>query len=66
MVSTLMSTPQDPTKPLWQFQYIENYRGGSAVVARIHHCIADGVALIRVLLGLTDDSPTGSPKTRRS
>jgi WS/DGAT/MGAT family acyltransferase len=65
LVSTIMSTPLDFSKPLWQFQYIENYRGGSAVVARIHHCIADGVALVRVLLGLTDDSPKGSPKTRR-
>jgi WS/DGAT/MGAT family acyltransferase len=61
-----MSTPLDPSKPLWQFQYIENYRGGSAVVARIHHCIADGIALVRVLLGMTDDSPEGSPKVRRA
>ena len=66
MVSTLMSTPLDPTKPLWQFQYIENYRNGSALVARIHHCIGDGIALVRVLLGMTDDSPKGSPKVRRS
>jgi len=66
MVGNLMSTPLDPTKPLWQFQYIENYRGGSAVVARIHHCIADGIALVRVLLGMTDDSPEGSPKVRRA
>jgi WS/DGAT/MGAT family acyltransferase len=66
MVSTIMSTPLDFSKPLWQFQYIENYRGGSAVVARIHHCIADGIALVRVLLSLTDDSPKGSPKTRRT
>ena len=66
MVSTLMSTPLDPTKPLWQFQYIENYRGGSAVVARIHHCIGDGIALVRVLLGMTDDSPKGSPTVRRT
>jgi len=66
MVSTLMSTPLDTTKPLWQFQYIENYRGGSAVVARIHHCIADGIALVKVLLGMTDDSPTGSPSVRRT
>ncbi len=65
MVSSLMSTPLDYSKPLWQFQYIENYRGGSAVVARIHHCIADGIALVRVLLGMTDDSPTGSPHARR-
>ena len=66
MVSTLMSTPLDFSKPLWQFQYIENYRGGSAVVARIHHCIADGVALVRVLLGMTDDSPKGTPSMRRT
>jgi len=66
MVSTIMSTPLDFSKPLWQFQYVENYRGGSALVARIHHCIADGIALVRVLLSLTDDSPNGSPKTRRT
>ena len=66
MVSILMSTPLDMTKPLWQFQYIENYRGGSALVARVHHCIGDGIALVRVLLGMTDDSPQGSPAARRS
>jgi WS/DGAT/MGAT family acyltransferase len=66
MVSNLMSTPLDATKPLWQFQYIENYRGGSAVVARVHHCIGDGIALVRVLLGMTDDSPQGSPAVRRT
>jgi WS/DGAT/MGAT family acyltransferase len=35
-------------------------------VARIHHCIGDGIALVRVLLSLTDDSPKGSPRTRRT
>ncbi len=65
MVSVLMSTPLDMTKPLWQFQYIENYRGGSAVVARIHHCIADGIALVRLLLAMTDDSPTPGGRARR-
>ena len=65
MVSTLMSTPLDSTKPLWQIQYIENFGDGSALVARLHHCIADGIALVRVLLGMTDDSPTGSAKVRR-
>jgi len=63
MVSTLMSTPLDFSKPLWQFQFIENYRGGCALVARIHHCIADGIALVRVLLDMTDDSP-GTARTR--
>lgn len=66
MVSTLMSTPLDFSKPLWQFLYIENYRGGSALVARLHHCIADGIALVRLLLSMTDDSPLGTPGMRRT
>ena len=65
LVSDLMSTPLDYSKPLWQMQHIEKFQGGSALVVRIHHCIADGIALIRVLLGMTDDSPTGSPAVRR-
>lgn len=71
MVSNLMSTPLDFSKPLWQFQFIENYRGGCALVGRIHHCIADGIALVRVLLDMTDDSPEGGttrrvPRQRRA
>jgi len=53
-VSTLASTPLDQTKPLWQFHLVESYQGGSALIARIHHCYADGIALVQVLLSLTD------------
>ncbi len=56
-VSDLMSTPLDYNKPLWQFHIVENYGDGFAIVGRLHHCIADGIALMRVLLSLTDDSP---------
>ncbi len=66
LASTLMSTPLDYSKPLWHFQYVENFGSGSAIIVRIHHCIADGIALVRVLLSLTDDSPQGSPKARRT
>ncbi|RMF55863.1 MAG: wax ester/triacylglycerol synthase family O-acyltransferase [Calditrichaeota bacterium] len=57
LVGQLMSTPLDFNKPLWQFHFIENYQGGSAVIGRLHHCIADGTALVRVLLSLTDETP---------
>lgn len=57
LVSDLTSTPLDMSKPLWQFHLVENYNGGSALVARIHHCYADGISLIRVLLSMTDGSP---------
>ncbi|MCC6851258.1 MAG: wax ester/triacylglycerol synthase family O-acyltransferase [Rubrivivax sp.] len=50
----LAATPLDPNRPLWQFDLIEDYEGGSAIVVRIHHCIADGIALISVMLSLTD------------
>ncbi len=55
-VASQMSQSLDHGKPLWQFQLVENYRGGAALIARIHHCIADGIALIGVLLSLTDAS----------
>ena len=56
-VSDLASTPLNPSRPLWQFHYIENYVDGPVVVTRIHHCYADGIALVQVMLTLTDDSP---------
>ena len=53
----------DPTHPLWQFELIEKYEGGSAVIARIHHCIGDGIALISVMLSITDGG--GDPPRRK-
>jgi WS/DGAT/MGAT family acyltransferase len=44
----------DKHRPLWQFHLVESYQGGSALVARIHHSYADGIALVQVLLSLTD------------
>ncbi|WP_454830691.1 WS/DGAT/MGAT family O-acyltransferase [Pseudoxanthomonas wuyuanensis] len=65
-VSQMASTPLDKTKPLWQFHLVEKYGGGSALVARIHHSYADGIALVQVLLSLTDTSrkPDGSSELR--
>jgi len=59
----MVSQPLDDTKPLWQFTLIENYLGGSALLVRIHHCIADGIALVGVMLKLTDTDPAGDTGT---
>lgn len=61
LASDLMSTPLDFSKPLWQFHLVEDYQGGSAVILRIHHCYADGIALIHVLLSLTDPEANTPP-----
>ncbi len=62
LVSQLASTPLDKTKPLWQFHLVENYAEGPAVISRIHHCYADGIALVQVLLSLTEDNAADSLK----
>ena len=46
--------PLDPMHPRWQFELVEDHEGGSALIARIHHCIADGIALISVMMSLVD------------
>lgn len=65
MVADLASERLDKGKPLWQMHLVENYRGGSALITRIHHCIADGIALIGVLLNMTDEDPN-APDTPRA
>ena len=61
LVSELMGVPLDFGKPLWHMHVIDGYRGGSVILARIHHSLADGIALVRVLLSLTDESPNPKP-----
>ncbi len=53
-VGELAATPLDPKHPLWQLRLIEDLDGQSALITRIHHCIADGIALISVMLSITD------------
>ena len=65
LVASLASERLDRRRPLWQMHLVENYRGGSALITRIHHCIADGIALIGVLLNLTDRDPN-APDTPRA
>ena len=66
-VAELATTPLHAKHPLWQLHLIEDYpdvqgRRGSALIARIHHCIADGIALISVMLSITDG---GKPPPER-
>ena len=58
-VAGLATQRLDPKRPLWQIHLIEDYTGpdgvkGSAMIVRIHHCIADGIALISVTMSLVD------------
>ena len=60
LVGDLASMPLARDKPLWDAYLVDGYGSGSALVLRIHHCIADGIALARVMLSLTDADPLGA------
>jgi diacylglycerol O-acyltransferase / wax synthase len=57
LVSELVASPLDRSKPLWDMYLFDRPGGGCAVVVRIHHCIVDGIALAQVMLSLTDATP---------
>lgn len=57
-VAGLMSKPLPMDRPLWQAHVLTGPTV-SVVVQRFHHAIADGTALVRVLLDMTTDTPEG-------
>src|SRR4051794_17139281 len=65
-VGALASEPLDPDRPLWHFLLVEDYEGGSALLARVHHCIGDGIALTSVMLSITDGGSDPPRRQRRS
>lgn len=64
-VADLASTPLNPSRPLWEMHLVDTSIGGQALVTRIHHSIADGIALVGVLLSMADDSPLPLPRSTR-
>ncbi len=61
LVSELMSASLDFSKPLWQMHVVDGYGDGGAIIVRLHHAMADGMALVGVLLALTEMSPSAKP-----
>ncbi len=64
-VGELAMTPLDRARPLWHMHLVESYDGGSALIVRIHHCIADGIALIAVMMSLVDGGAPPPERKRR-
>jgi WS/DGAT/MGAT family acyltransferase len=57
LVSDLMTMPLDRNRPLWHVYMVDGFGEDAAMIVRMHHCIADGIALARVMLSLTDSEP---------
>jgi diacylglycerol O-acyltransferase / wax synthase len=53
-VGSFLATPLPRDRPLWDIHVVDGLREGSAIYVRLHHALADGIALTQVLLSLTD------------
>jgi WS/DGAT/MGAT family acyltransferase len=60
LISDIASAPLDHAQPLWQVHVVDDVEGGSALIMRCHHCIADGTAMMTVIGKLFDIAP-GAP-----
>ena len=67
VVSTLVGTPLNMARPPWQMHLVENYGPGCALICRMHHSLADGVALIHVILSVADtEAGDSQPDTEQA
>lgn len=52
----VMERRLDRERPLWECWIVEGLEGGRwAILMKIHHCIADGIATMRMFSALSDD-----------
>ncbi len=58
IASEILSTSLDRTRPLWDITLVRGLEGGrTGLVARIHHCLADGIAGVELMTVLMNASP---------
>jgi diacylglycerol O-acyltransferase / wax synthase len=61
VIGEVASTPLDRSRPLWEFHFAEGLAGGRfALIGKIHHALADGVASVNLLARAMDprEAPT--------
>src|SRR5689334_9324876 len=55
-VADAMERRLDRDRPLWECWIVEGLADGRwAVLMKIHHCVADGIATMQILSGMSDD-----------
>ncbi|BBZ47305.1 diacylglycerol O-acyltransferase [Mycobacterium parmense] len=65
VIGEVASTPLDRGRPLWEFHFAEGLSGGRcALIGKIHHALADGVASVNLLSRAMDleDGPATSER----
>ena len=61
LAGQILSEPLDRSRPLWQLTVVEGLaRGRTAIVAKMHHALVDGIAAVDVSTVILDPTPEGS------
>jgi diacylglycerol O-acyltransferase len=62
LTGKIFSTVMDRQRPLWDLVLVHGLRGDrSALITRVHHCLADGIAGVGLMSTMLD--PTPEPRT---
>ena len=62
LASNILSTHLDRQRPLWDITLVRGLEGNrSGMIARIHHCLADGIAGVGIMNVLMSTSPVPEP-----
>ena len=59
LVAAHRTEPIDHDGPLWRVLWVDRYLGGSAIVLRSHHAMADGMRMVQLAVSLFDATPKG-------
>ena len=59
LIATQRVLPLDRGEPLWRAVLVDGFHGGSAVLFRGHHSIADGIRMVQLVLRVFDTAPDG-------
>ncbi len=62
LTGKLLGKVMDRQRPLWDLTLVRNLKGDrTGLIARMHHCLADGIAGVGIMSALMDASPTPAP-----
>lgn len=66
LIASQRTVPLDRSEPLWHAVLVDGFHGGSAVLFRAHHAIADGIRMVQLTLSVFDTSPDGAAAPHRT
>lgn len=59
LIGSQRTVALDREQPLWRMFCVDGFKGGSALVIRTHHAIADGIRMVQLAMSVLDAAPDG-------